>query len=448
MFCDKKLDGTQGHNQGLRCLWGASQAPTKQQRGSKLAKQLYSFNTLKEFLKYLVMIVVVYPSGKARVVDSDDYELVSCLYNSFVEDATVCTSMYPKPFLRTLPFEKGLCETTTTALWRLFLSWCYSNARKSAAGLWKTAVALRKGKKNAVTEPELPELPELPEAPVFEIPNPEFSPYDISGPGVTVFKKRPLICYELSKEPEQKESKEHPDCVHETSTAAVYFYNSSTKKSGLAFFDKKGSCDERAYLSKIESVGIKDLDVRWVFNLPQTELSYCLAEHYAIETMEPKEQVKTFARILKTVNLQKEKGVFVKGVLEFVYNEYTFDWDSSVPVKSMYEEFCAYNTKRCRFPMNALVGEQVFARLLAYIFFEISGNSVLHVQKRNEEKSVSLDIDNSLAALLKTPHIAMKSHQLRAEPPCTTNYVGPWGMSSQAEFGASDEGSVLSKKLE
>lgn len=415
------------------------------------------------------MIIVVYPGAKARVIDSDDYELVSSLYNSFVDGVDVFRSLYPMPFLKTLSFESGIYETSSYELRRLFLSWCYENARRISKELWERtkSICSSQGSSNRpaaantdhtdifedvvahIVEDGVEPLSELQEAlPVSQ--EKTYLPFPISENGISLFKKRPIVCCELQPHVEEtleelnKTNHKYDDSIHEACTAAVYFYNSATRKSGLAFFDKKEGIDERAFLSSLDAVGIKDVEIRWVFMLPQTELSYCLIEHYNIESQESKEQIETLAKIVKTLNPQKEKTVFVKGILEFIYNNYTFDWGSKVMLKDFYEEMKRYNVKKFRFALNTFIDEKVFARLLVHCFFEMSGNCILNLRKRTEEKTVSLDLENKIAALLKVSHVAQKTHQLRSEPPCKTNYVGPWGMSSHVEFGSIED---FSKKI-
>jgi hypothetical protein len=281
-------------------------------------------------------------------------------------------------------------------------------------------------------------MPAAPAAPAAEIC--KNIPYPINDQAAYVFDKHPIICCELS----QDEDVVHADSVHKTCTAAVYFYNSVTKKSGLAFFDKNEDIDEREFISLLRSVGITNIDVRWVFMLPQTELSYCLVEHYNIESQEAKEQLETLVKIVKTINPCKEKMVFIKAIFEFIYNNYEFKYGSKITIKDMYNEFKKYNINKFRFAMNTFIDEKAFARLFVYSFFEIEGGCLLNLSKRLEEKTVTLDIEHKLAALLKIPYVVQKTHQLRGEPPCKTNYVGPWGMSSHVEFSGIED---FSKKI-
>lgn len=420
------------------------------------------------------MYLVNNPSLKTyRVINYDDFTVLESLYKGFL-DVDVVSSWYPKRFLKTLDFTDNVCEISYADIQSRFCKWCLQEG-KSYYCFFKTK--LRSILPNKIKYLKTPAQEQLPldttEEPVpastypepvqenkepVEEPEPASkdppptsytdavrqesapieTPTEQESKGIPVFSKKKLssfpVLYErIEKEEEKDLEKVYNNGVKDSMLMVCFTENN---RNGITFFDSS----DVFMLKELENVGLKDVKINFAMYLPNKDIVEELAYYYALDAPhDMQNNISSILKLVKFVNSEKKVTVLVKSVMEFFYNTYEFDINSTTNLQNLFGDFYKYNTGRFRFALNAVLNIDTFVDILKYLYMFIEDNQLMYYKPRQVPLNMSLDFDKKLEAMLKTPYTQQKTHQLRREPQCKPlSNISPWGMSPHLEYTTSE----------
>lgn len=391
-----------------------------------------------------------------RVIDYDNYDMLHTLYKCFLNEE-VLTSWYPHVFLRTLTFTDKICDISDTDLQKLFYNWClqegksyynciiaqgkklYNKLKKQKDVLEPEHIEDTTTTIDVEVEPVVAVVPEAVDTTTEPIPV-------VSKPkGVPAFNKRknhglPVFYEELIADEEIGLPQSYDNDVA-TSMLMVCF--TENKRKGVSFIKSH----DVHMLKEIDKVGIKNVKIDFAMFLPDKPIVEQLATYYALDAPhDMQNNMDSIVKLLKFTSNDKKVTVIVKSVVEFFYNTYEFDINSTTKLSTFFDEYYRYNANKFRFSLNAIVDIDMFVDVLKYMYLHISDNKLMYYKPRQVNLVMSLDFDKKLEMMLKTPYIQQKTHQLRSEPQCKIlSNISPWGMSSQVEF--SPNNLLVSKSL-
>lgn len=381
------------------------------------------------------MFVVVANKTKdyTKIIRTDNLNEIQILYTEFLydDDIDVDQSWYPERFLETLEFEDNIVMITSQKLRSLFYTWCIKNAKKYYNDLRKKRTIVEDIQTVIQVEEEFQvNLDEDKECKKEEL---EVVPYlseiddmnDVNGYSINKRNNLVLDIYQKLEPFVGNITSNMFNNVNENVIMAIFF--TQAEKTKIAYVDKK----DINILSKFKEFGIDDIQIRHVMFLPSKEVSMNLVNHYCdtieIDTIN---FLKCIYKIYKFVNLEKTKGINLRGVIEFLYNNYEFDTSSSIPIVDMYKEFYGYNKRHQRFSLSEDITINRFFDILKSMFIDVDDNNVKYFRCRSVPLNVTDDVKKNLNKFrLK------RCLQLREEPSCFVNIKNiPWNINSELQI--------------
>jgi hypothetical protein len=363
------------------------------------------------------------------IINNTDFKAIKFVYNIFDNNVYICKSWYPKAFLETLEFKDDIYQTTYKNLQYMFILYCQKVLRTTFT--YQNFLTFIKNmfefhpfeydltnKPDKTNKPELTlirkslDMPNIPE-------DHELNTCKLDYAEIDVIKIDKVANFNLN-----------------TCRLMICFYNKITNKHKIAYLNKSQDYDERIYLKYLNY--IKNIEIKFIAQFPINDLTYSLCNYYFSDNL-PDLNTYLNTLLLKVYTIYKflngkNNGTVIKSVIEFLYSNYEYDFESSISIQDVYENYCSENCNKFRFSLNIFVDITRFYDILKYIFCEINDNKILNIKKRSEKIKLNLEFDSKLKTMLRTPYIKQKTYQLRSEPVCIGFKVSPWNESSHVDY--------------
>lgn len=348
---------------------------------------------------------------------------ISELYKQFGDNSTLSSGLLPRTFYETLPFVNNIYEYQTLEIEKKFAKWTYEKAKHLYNRIKKQWT---NGEDIVVVDISTTAAEE--EVPIEHEPTPtsienESISYTVSSMNddkfnqFNVFRKRRTHLSETYYEGFEKEAVFVEDNQVESGDQLMLtMYNSSQ------FAIIKSNLNK--YLHNLESMGMKDIKIDYVWYFPNVNIVYDLAEFYQLDT---KDFLPNIFKIYKVIAEKQNKGIFYKWFLEYAYTNYEFDYTSSIDFYSFYKHFMESNSK-----LNFILTETNVRDIMLHFNMHIKDQKILHLKKLAKPRSnTSMNI-SEYKLMTSKPKIT----QLRTDPGIIVDSknLGPWLMSSKLEI--------------